>query len=318
MNDSYLFYKELTNLPGNNISILEGSVCSVAKTNYTIINGHENINFDFSIYGEDKKYKGSFENLNIALYTEEGDPLFYLKNDIPYNLKTIYGSPKENQSRKVSVLTPSGYGAYRVEFLNLVRNTVEFFEMVSDPQLKICNVFYGSKEDKEVPVVGKFIRRKDKCEVQIASGVDTVYMIGLASFFFCRDIYNNNGYRNSQGYDNFARLEMPMEPMMSKTERDSYNNNNSYSINNYNKNKYSNFESKTSRYTNQKDRNKKAFLMAVVDTILCFGCIKYCCKNYRNENSAICEYGFCMDCCCSTLTCCCCCDQTCCCCDHAF
>ncbi|OUM63250.1 hypothetical protein PIROE2DRAFT_61409 [Piromyces sp. E2] len=79
--------------------------------------------------------------------------------------------------------------------------------MVSDKKLQICNIFYGDK-DKGVPVIGKFIRKNDNCEVKLSPNIDYVFMLGLASFFFCKDIYNNEDFNN--GYDNIARIDMPL------------------------------------------------------------------------------------------------------------
>jgi len=287
MDYNYLSDKKLDSLK-NEISILDVNHCSLTEYFFTITGSTNGINsnFDFLISGENKTFKGSFKNSNITLNTCDDFSVFYLKSTVDKTKKEIFNN--ELQNNAISKVTSTGFGEYKVSFYNLAKGESEYFEMVSDKHLRICNIFYGDKQ-KEAPVVCKMIRKRDRCEVRISSKVDYIFMIGLASFFFCKGIYAVNKVSNDN-YDTMARVGMPTVPSMVKIEmpKDRLN---------------------KERYINEPEKKNNSKILALLGgCVCCYCCCKHsCCScdedgigNRVNEFSMedVCELGCCcMDCC---------------------
>ncbi|OUM69735.1 hypothetical protein PIROE2DRAFT_57274 [Piromyces sp. E2] len=271
MEYNYLNNNIVSNNLENDILIVDGNTLTVKETCYTLqknVNDYNNNSdkFNFSIIGEDENYKGSFKNLNISLKTQNDNTIFYLKNDLSNDIKEIYNN--ETEKKAIALLKSNGFGSYRVEFLNIAKEKTEYFEMVSDKKLQICNVFYGDK-DKGAPVIGKFIRKKDNCEVKLSPNIDYVFILGLASLFFCKDIYNNKDFND--GYDNIARIDMPLVTKLTNQEM---------SDNKIDKNNPREVEKNNDIYNKN---NKELGFCAAVAAVLC------CCFVRKDDDCCCCH-----------------------------
>jgi len=216
----------------NEILIFENSQCTSEITDYTIkkakIKNNNDINESkFVIVGKNSEnYNGQCSKTNITLTTNQNELLFYLKDNSSnnFNRKEIYN--EESHKNIFSIIKSKGIGEYKVEFINLATEKSEFFKMVSDPMFKECHIYYG-EELIGAPIVCKIKRKGDSCEVMITPNIDKIFIIGLASFFFCEEIYNNENEKiHNNDYDNVARMTMPNSPkMINKDEyKDKYQN----------------------------------------------------------------------------------------------
>jgi len=263
-----LYNKELEDNLENEISIFDGNHCTSMKSSFTIVRSEmndKNDKFEFSILsinGDEVKFKGNFNNLNITLEEKQDidsiSSVFYLKNNGINGIKEIYRD--KNQNNSYAIINPIKFGVYKIEFLNLANEASEYIEMVSDEQLKICDIFYGDKKQ----LIGKLIRNNKygTFEVNLASGIDYVFMLGLSSFFFCKDIYNNKDY-NKCSYDNVAKVTMPLIPITNVNEKL--------------KNK-SNNKDKDNRNKNSKKKNMNKTICGGIASFLC--CL-WCCDIYK-------------------------------------
>jgi len=87
----------------------------------------------------------------------------------------------------------------------------EYFEMMEHNELQSCDIIYYGNKQNNAPILCKIIKYDKGCEIMIASGVDYIFMIGLASLFFCEKKLLNEGqipnsFKNS--YDNIARINI--------------------------------------------------------------------------------------------------------------
>lgn len=163
--------------------------------------------FRFKIFdGDNKKiFKGRKTNRKRIIYTTDTDePIFTVKdtNSRKSRKKMYLGKDKkgrflgiirakhnyENEDRKYSKFN------YKVKFHNITTNKNEYIEMNSDEDESICALFYG-KEKNDAPVICKMIRAQDdshRLTVLVASGVDYMFVLGLALFFFGKKDYSNS------------------------------------------------------------------------------------------------------------------------------
>jgi len=262
MNFNDLNNTELS-VPNDEISILDGNHCTSVESFFTITknNNVNNNNFEFSIFGEDKMFKGNFKDSNITLKSNDDLSIFCLKNDISNDKtkKKVYIN--EFQENAISEINSTSNGGYKVNFKNLSKGISEYFEMVSDSNYEICDIFYGDRQ-YGAPVICKIIRKNDSCEVRMSSKVDYIFIIGLASFFFCKDIYVIKNTNNS--YDNIARMDMPSVSSIVNKEipKDKLNTD-----------KYINIAE--DKAPEKKSRGKDKTFMALLTGCLCC----YCCCN---------------------------------------
>jgi len=192
MEYQYLKNKNLDDHLNNEISILDKKHCFPQKTTYTIT---KNTDQQFTITGNSITYKGIYENLTIKLIDSNNLTQFYLKTNISKNIKDIYrhdhtadtlATINYNDDAKLNKYIP-----YDISFENLTNNKTESLEMISDKNLQICDIFYKIVEVGS-PLLGKITREnEEECQVELVSGVDHVFMLGLASFFYCKDIYKD-------------------------------------------------------------------------------------------------------------------------------
>jgi len=159
-----------------------------------------------------KRKNALFSSYNLKIKTNKGKEVFKGKreyNTIKYfgskykicNLdKTVSISIKECDMKNVrkniyidgkkeklisKVLYGDSNRKYAIEFTNLITEKTEYLEMSSDARLVVCGIFYG-REEEGAPLIAKFTRDKHnrtKCTIDIASGVDVLFMVGLAAFF---------------------------------------------------------------------------------------------------------------------------------------
>jgi hypothetical protein len=123
-------------------------------------------------------------------------------------------------------------------------------------------------------------------------------MIGLASFFFCKEVYSSDV--NSNSYDNMAQISMPTIPSIANKD---------IPEDKFNKEKYV-------KLTEDKEpvKRNKSKMAALLGCICCCYCCTQCCCNDedearrdRNENSfgVLCDCGLdCLDCDCECTECC--------------
>jgi len=291
-----LYNKVLEDNLENEISIFDGNHCTSMKSSFTIVRSELNdINdkFEFSILsinGDEVKFKGNFNNLNITLEEKQDidsiSSVFYLKNNGIKGIKEIYCDKNRNNS--YAIINPIKFGVYKIEFLNLANEASEYIEMVSDEQLKICDIFYGDKKQ----LIGKLIRNNKygTFEVNLASGIDYVFMLGLSSFFFCKDIYNNKDY-NKCSYDNVAKVTMPSIPITNTNEKLKDKSNN---------------KDKDNRNKNSEEENLDKTICGVIASILCcLWCCDICDTCEKCECSKKCKESNCWDWCGDCLGICC-------------
>jgi len=254
MDYNYLNNSVLASQLENEISVFEGNSSFPKVNSFTIV---KSCSGQFMIVGEDTVFKGSYENLGISLITQEiGTSVFYLKSNLSKNIKEIYR--KENEIKSISEIIPLSSISYRVNFFNLVNEQQEYFEMVSDNDTRICNIFYGDSKEG-APVICKINRvNNEYCKVQLTSGIDYIFILGLASFFFCKDIYTGDEYNKK--YDDLARVNMPATPGSPDDDK-----NNSSNSNKNNK---------------QNKINKKVVKKAVDDSD---ECCDVCCDDKNNN-----------------------------------
>jgi len=260
MNFNDLNNTELS-VPNDEISILDGNHCTSVESFFTITknNNVNNNNFEFSIFGEDKMFKGNFKDSNITLKSNDDLSIFCLKNDISNDKtkKKVYIN--EFQDNVFSEINSTGTGKYKVNFINLSKEISEHFEMVSDSNYEICDIFYGDRQ-YGAPVICKIIRKNGSCEVRMSSKVDYIFIIGLASFFFCKDIYVIKNTNNN--YDNIARIDMPSSSSIVNKENPKDESNTDIYI-----------DITEDKEPTKKDKVKnKTFMALLVGLICCFWC----------------------------------------------
>lgn len=218
--------KELDYNFKNDISILDNSHCSILETSYTITKSYtyEDNSYYFKvqpILGEDVNILGYFNNVSLNLDSKEGTSLFYLSNNDSNGEKTIY---RDKQGiDPIASIKAIKYGIYKVEFLNSLRDEYEYIEMVSDKKLQVCVFFYGD----EKRVIGKIIRknRNGNFEIEIASCIDYIFMLGLASFFFCEDLYSNDELKTDDENSLMRKLSYPIKKLSMRSSDRNINRN---------------------------------------------------------------------------------------------
>jgi len=98
--------------------------------------------------------------------------------------KIIYiGKNKKNPISRI--LYGNSNRQYVIEFTNLITGKTEYLEMNSDARLVVCGIFY-SREEEGAPLITKITRSKvdrTKCTLDMAPGVDALFMVGLIAFF---------------------------------------------------------------------------------------------------------------------------------------
>eukprot|EP00833_Pecoramyces_ruminatium_P008858 jgi/Orpsp1_1/1182890/evm.model.c7180000083092.1 len=218
MNATDLDNKELNSHLENEISIFDGDHCLTKESCFTITENQENKDY-FSIEGENESFKGTYKNLTITLSNPDDVTVFYLKTNQSKYINEIYVN--EEQTNIISEISYSDSETKKVSFLNLAKEKDEYFEMVRDSSHQICDIFYGDQE-KEAPVICKIKKTSELCNVRIAPGVDYIFILGLAAYFFRKDIYivesdESDSEDNSRGYDSIAQLNMPSPYSKTKT-----------------------------------------------------------------------------------------------------
>jgi len=221
---------EITNLvnkklvkPPNEISIIDGNHCNLEETKFSIVktknDSHESPDtFNFIISNEkNEEFKGRYSNTEIVINTQNDESVFYLKNIKTKNTIKREIFTNEKQDKAISIIIPKNKSTYKVEFTNLAKEEKEYLEIKSDAYSQSCDVINGvSNKKNEVNIVCEIVIIKDhdgnddsNCKIKIAPGVDYIFMIGLASFFFCENI---DHHKDNKNYDNIARLITPSNP----------------------------------------------------------------------------------------------------------
>lgn len=285
MEEYYTNLKKLDN-PENEISVFDENHCSPNEKNFSIIKydneDKDSDSYDFIISGDNSEsFNGKCTESEIKLYTKNDNSIFYyksyfsngvLKNDIYTNV---------NEDNAISVVKPKGTGSYKVEFINLAKGQSECFEIVSNINSRSCYIYYGKKIDN-APLICKIIRKGNDCEVKIASRVDYIFMLGLASFFFCDNIYKNSSSSNKNSYDSMARMTMPTTATSTIINKD-------VSKNKFDKENYIDISKEDiTREDIPKPLKKKKPLYLLIPGFLCCCCLfEDCCKKKIKDNEAV-------------------------------
>lgn len=139
--------------------------------------------FDLKVKGTDgvKYFKGKSKSNKKVIYTLEGEPIVNIAN-AKHGKKVYLGKTEE---KEVASIKAKDKRKFKIKFTNLVTGQPSFFEMKCDKKFRICGIFYG-KEKEGAPLVCKFNRDKfgkDRCGIEMAPGVDNMFLIALAHFF---------------------------------------------------------------------------------------------------------------------------------------
>jgi len=155
-----------------------------------------------------KRKTALFSSYNLKIKNEKGKTVYKGKREYNYGPKykicnldnTVNFSIKEcdkkearkniylgkNKDKPISrILYGESNRKYVIEFTNLITERTEYLEMSSDARLVVCGIFYG-REEEGAPLITKITRDKynrTKCTLDIAPGVDALFMVGLAAFF---------------------------------------------------------------------------------------------------------------------------------------
>jgi len=201
-----LYMKNLENPTGKNLVVVAPMYLSKKTMTFIIEKTGSDISkYAYKIYGDDcdEEFKGRKTNRKRIIYTSDNEPIFTVKetNSRKSRKKMYLGKNKkgrflgiirakhcyDNEDRKYSQYN------YKVKFHNISVKKNEFVEMNSDEDKRICAIFYG-KEKENAPVICKITRNPENNQqvtVQIASGVDYMFILGLAFFFLGRKNYTN-------------------------------------------------------------------------------------------------------------------------------
>lgn len=272
----YLYEKTLCNDLSNEISILDDNHCLEKESFFSInIDDYKSRNnFEFSVSGEDNIFKGNFSDSNITLRTQEEDLVFYLKNEVSKNIikREIYKN--KNQKNCICEIKSKSSEIFQIEFMNLIKKEIESVEMINDNYIEICDIFYEDKQ-KGSQVICKIIRNENICNISISSGVDYIFMIGLASFFFCKEINER-----TISYDNIAKVKMTL------------NNNevSEYKIEKSNPIDSDTAESQTTR--NNKNSYCCCNCCSCCSRCNCYNCCNCCKKCAKSKAFRICRCGY--------------------------
>jgi len=155
-----------------------------------------------------KQFKGKSKIEKQTIYTMDEKPIFTLKNS-NLSRKIIYlGKDKSKIIGKIKYRRSNV--KYKIEITNLLTGQEEILEMNSDKKLVVCGIFHG-KEKEGAPLIAKITRdptMSSKCTLEIAPGVDNIFMIGLAAFFNERRYFGVG----SKGTIKRKKLKRKLEP----------------------------------------------------------------------------------------------------------
>jgi len=128
-----------------------------------------------------KYFKGKTKPNKKVIYTLEGQPIVNIA-DSKDGKKVFLGKTGE---KKIASIKAKDKRKFKVKFDNIINGQKSFFEMKCDKKFRICGIFYG-KEKEGAPLICKFTRDKygkDRCGIEMAPGVDNMFLIALAHFF---------------------------------------------------------------------------------------------------------------------------------------
>ncbi|KAG4084808.1 hypothetical protein H8356DRAFT_1742888 [Neocallimastix lanati (nom. inval.)] len=171
--------------------------------------------FNLKIKGTNgiKYFNGQSNGLKHTIYNLEKAPIFNIDE---WNLgkyrKNIYLGKGNNKLVGKIECGPSNR-KYIIEFRNLITGETDYLEMNSDKRLIVCGIFYG-KEKEGGQLIAKITRDskvKTRCTLDIAPGVDNIFMMGLAAFFSDGSFYRNK----RQMSNNSMVLDSPLSPVKS-------------------------------------------------------------------------------------------------------
>jgi len=149
--------------------------------------------FNIKIKGLDgvKYFKGKNKYKRKTIYSLDDKPIVTIA-DASNGRKNIYLG-KNNKKVIASVKPKSSGRKYKIEFTNLANGQKDAFYMDSDKRLYGCGIFHGKEKDG-VPLLCRIvIDRKipTKFSIEIAPGVDNMFMMLLAVFFSDRARYRS-------------------------------------------------------------------------------------------------------------------------------
>jgi len=143
--------------------------------------------YNLKVKGADgvKYYKGKCTEFIFDIYNLKNTRLLRIQESSQKEIrKDIYvGKDKKNPISRIK--SRHSKSNYKLIIDNLIIGDTETLEMNSDRKLVVCGIFYGN-EKEGAPLIAKITRDKKirtKCTLDIAPGVDIIYMIGLAAFF---------------------------------------------------------------------------------------------------------------------------------------
>ncbi|KAG4084810.1 hypothetical protein H8356DRAFT_1742891 [Neocallimastix lanati (nom. inval.)] len=192
--------KKLESPVGNGLAVVSPIYITKENMTFTVERTTNKLaKYRFKIFDNEGKkvLKGRKTNRKRIIYTmDTNEPIFTVKetNSRKSRKKMYLGKNKKgrflgiirakhdysNEDRKYAKYD------YKVKFHNTVSKKNEFIEMKSDEDESVCALFHG-KEKENAPVICKMIRAQDDrhhLTVQIAEGVDYIFVLGLALFFF--------------------------------------------------------------------------------------------------------------------------------------
>ncbi|ORX79915.1 hypothetical protein BCR32DRAFT_28764, partial [Anaeromyces robustus] len=163
--------------------------------------------FNIKIKGLDgvKYFKGKNKLRRKTIYTLDDKPIVTIA-DASNGKKNIYLG--KNEKKVIATVKPKSSGRkYKIEFTNLANGQKDAFYMDSDKRLYGCGIFHGKEKDGVPLLCRVVIDRKisTKFSIEIAPGVDNMFMMLLAVFFSDRGRYKSmvkNHKHSSSGKHN--------------------------------------------------------------------------------------------------------------------
>jgi len=201
------FFKELYDKeiqrPSKDIAIINNNEIS-QKSEIFIIEKNKKLisRYDLVIkssYYNKKCYKVQNGYIKHSMCTMDGKSVLNISEDADKNVKRKVYLGKNND-KLISTIYYDDVSdkKYKIEFTNLISGDTEYFEMCNDRMYVVCDIFYGKEEDGLL--IGKIIRDPKnikKCVLEVAPGVDSVFLIGLAALFYDTRFFKNRKIRNN-------------------------------------------------------------------------------------------------------------------------
>ncbi|KAG4083908.1 hypothetical protein H8356DRAFT_1746596 [Neocallimastix lanati (nom. inval.)] len=186
------YYQELVNKkissPGTDIFVNDNKYISPKPTVMSLEEKQGFLKNNFIIKDRNGIECFKCEKGKTITSSKNGEPLLILKEgNLSSYMKIVGGNNKNKVIATINTKDSVAEEKYKVTYFNQASEREEILEMNCDATYRSCGIFYG-KENEGAPLICKIIEMKSKSffsnktnyTIEIASGVDNLFMTSLA------------------------------------------------------------------------------------------------------------------------------------------